>query len=169
MLYKQNLNSQVYSVLSKLDFCLAIVKFLFIACFFVSCSKIDTIDVSFSNIDGSKSPVIKVEKALTKTDRSFGLMYRKKMPENQGMLFVFPKEDIKSFWMKNTYLPLDIIYISSSKKVVSIIKNAIPLTAVSRPSLAPAKYVVEVNAGLSNNWNVVPGSVLVGDLPEALE
>ncbi len=134
-----------------------------------SCSNVDTTEVSFANLDGSNSPKIKVEKALTKNDRSFGLMFRKKMPQDHGMLFVFPTEEIKGFWMKNTYIPLDIIYISSNKKVVSIVKNAIPLTAVSRRSLAPAKYVVEVNAGLSDEWKVTPGSTLVGDLPEALE
>lgn len=134
-----------------------------------SCTKAATIELSFSNLDGTSSPVINVDKALTNSDRSFGLMYRKKMPENKGMLFVFPNEEIRSFWMKNTYLPLDIIYISSSGKVVSIVKNAIPLTQTSRPSLAPAKYVVEVNAGLADKWKIAKGSTLNGELPEALE
>ena len=70
---------------------------LFLVLLLVSCSNVDTIDISFSNLDGSKSPTIKAEKALTNSDRSFGLMYRKKMPENHGMLFVFPKEDFKGF------------------------------------------------------------------------
>ena len=83
-----------------------------------------------------------------------GLMYRKSMENHQGMLFIFPDSDYRSFYMKNTEISLDIIYISQDKQIVSIQKNAKPMDETSLPSEAPAKYVLEVNAGLSDNWNL---------------
>ena len=86
-----------------------------------------------------------------------GLMYRKSMEDNQGMLFIFPNSDYRSFYMKNTEIPLDIIYFSEEKQIVSIQKNAKPMDETSLPSEAPAKYVLEVNAGLSDTWNLGKG------------
>ena len=76
-----------------------------------------------------------------------GLMYRRSMKEDRGMLFIFPDEEERSFWMKNTYLALDILYINSSKEIVSIVENVAPKSEESIWSGAPAKYVVEVVAG----------------------
>ena len=89
-----------------------------------------------------------------------GLMYRKHMEAHQGMLFIFPDSDYRSFYMKNTEIPLDIIYISDNKEIVSIQKNAKPMDETSLPSEAPAKYVLEVNAGLSDTWNLEKGDVI---------
>lgn len=89
-----------------------------------------------------------------------GLMYRKSMEINQGMLFIFPNVDYRSFYMKNTEIPLDIIYIAEDKTVVSIQKNARPLDETSLPSEGPAKYVLEVNAGLSDQWTLEKGDVI---------
>ncbi|YCO56692.1 DUF192 domain-containing protein [Psychroserpens sp. MEBiC05023] len=86
-----------------------------------------------------------------------GLMYRDYMQTNQGMLFIFPNVDYRSFYMKNTKIPLDIIYIAEDKTVVSIQKNAQPMNEASLPSEAPAKYVLEVNAGLSDLWTLSKG------------
>lgn len=86
-----------------------------------------------------------------------GLMYRKSMRQNQGMLFIFPDETYRSFYMKNTEIPLDIIYISEDKTIVSIQKNTKPMDETSLPSEAPAKYVLEVNAGLSDIWQLEKG------------
>ena len=86
-----------------------------------------------------------------------GLMYRNSMDTHQGMLFVFENEEYKSFFMKNTKIPLDIIYINADKKIVSIQKNAKPFDETSLPSEAPAKYVLEINAGLSDQWNLQSG------------
>ncbi|GAA4279260.1 hypothetical protein GCM10022259_39850 [Aquimarina mytili] len=86
-----------------------------------------------------------------------GLMYRKSMQNNQGMLFVFSKEAPRSFYMKNTEFALDIIFIDSKNKVVSIQKNAQPFNESSLPSEGPAQYVLEVNAGLTNTWNLKSG------------
>ena len=86
-----------------------------------------------------------------------GLMYRKSMQDRQGMLFIFPDSEFRSFYMKNTEISLDIIYISEEKQIVSIQKNAKPMDETSLPSDAPAKYVLEVNAGLSETWSLEKG------------
>jgi uncharacterized membrane protein (UPF0127 family) len=86
-----------------------------------------------------------------------GLMYRTKLETNHGMLFIFPDEDFRSFYMKNTKIPLDIIYIDEAKSIVSIQKNAKPFAETSLPSDAPAKYVLEVNGGLSDEWQLKVG------------
>ncbi|MEM6725861.1 MAG: DUF192 domain-containing protein, partial [Bacteroidota bacterium] len=78
-----------------------------------------------------------------------GLMYRKSMAPNQGMLFVMPVEKPQAFWMKNTFVPLDIIFVNAAFEVVSIQANTTPLSETSLPSGKPAKYVVEVVAGFS--------------------
>ena len=89
-----------------------------------------------------------------------GLMYRDGMKNNQGMLFIFPDEDVRSFYMKNTKFPLDIIYIAEDKTIVSIQKEAQPLNETSLPSREPAKYVLEVNAGLSDEWGLSTGDLM---------
>ncbi|WGF93922.1 DUF192 domain-containing protein [Aequorivita marisscotiae] len=89
-----------------------------------------------------------------------GLMYRHSMAENQGMLFVFPNMQPRSFYMKNTYIPLDIIYLNSDKKIVSIQKNAKPLNETSLPSEAPSQYVLEVNGGLADKWALKKGDFI---------
>ncbi len=86
-----------------------------------------------------------------------GLMYRESMHNNQGMLFIFEEEAPRSFYMKNTEFPLDIIFINSQKKIVSIQKNAQPFDETSLPSEKPAQFVLEVNATLSETWNLKPG------------
>ena len=86
-----------------------------------------------------------------------GLMYRKSMESNRGMLFVFKYERPLTFYMKNTEIPLDIIYISRSKKIVNISKNTKPFDNTTLASVEPAMYVLEVNAGLTDTWNLIPG------------
>jgi len=84
-------------------------------------------------------------------------MHRGSMENNQAMLFIFPNIQMRSFYMKNTIIPLDIIYLDENKKVVSIQKNAKPMDETSLPSSAPAKYVLEINGGLSDELNIVEG------------
>lgn len=98
-----------------------------------------------------------IEIADTEFDTQTGLMYRDSMEDNQGMLFVF--EDIKprSFYMKNTRMPLDIIYADEKGKIVSFQKNAQPFNQKSLPSNLPAQYVLEINAGLADKWKLKEG------------
>lgn len=100
---------------------------------------------------------IDIEIADDDYQKQTGLMYRNSMETHQGMLFVFDKEEYKSFYMKNTKIPLDIIYINSNKKIVNIQKNTKPFDETSLPSEAPVKYVLEINAGLSDQWNLQAG------------
>ena len=98
-----------------------------------------------------------IEIAQTEYEIQTGLMYRKSMKEHQAMLFVFQKEQPRSFYMKNTEFSLDIIYISKKKKVLSIQKNTIPYDKNSLPSVEPVLYVLEIKGGLSDKWGIEIG------------
>ncbi|WP_299254988.1 DUF192 domain-containing protein [uncultured Aquimarina sp.] len=98
-----------------------------------------------------------IEIADNEYERETGLMYRKSMEEKKGMLFVQENFRPQSFYMKNTLIPLDIIYIDDKFRIVSFQKNAKPLDETSLPSGKPAKYILEINAGLSNQWNLKVG------------
>ncbi len=86
-----------------------------------------------------------------------GLMYRNSLGQDEGMLFIFPDEQRRSFYMKNTLIPLDILYFNSEKKLVSLQKNAKPYDETSLPSDANSQYVLEVNAGLADKWKLEEG------------
>ena len=100
---------------------------------------------------------IEVEFAKNDEERALGLMYRSSMDEHQGMWFIFPEEAPRSFYMRNTEIPLDIIYLDKDKNVVSIAKNARPYDETSLPSEKPAMYVLEINGGLSDKWGIEKG------------
>jgi len=100
---------------------------------------------------------VDIEIADDDAKRMQGLMYRDSMAENHAMLFVFPDEDERSFWMKNTIIPLDIIYVNAKNQIITTQKNAVPYSEDSIPSNGPAKYVVEVNAGFCERHSVKPG------------
>jgi hypothetical protein len=88
-------------------------------------------------------------------------MYRDTMPENAGMLFFMETEEIQSFWMKNTILSLDIIFVNSDKHIVSIHQNCKPYSLDQIISEKPALYVVEVNAGYTNRNGIKTGDQIV--------
>jgi uncharacterized membrane protein (UPF0127 family) len=101
-----------------------------------------------------------VEIPATQSQMEYGLMNRSHLDCDKGMLFVFGKEGNYSFWMKNTLIPLDIIWINSSQNVVYIKKNAQPCTPDYCPSIVPrknAKYVLEINGGLSDKYEIKVG------------
>lgn len=101
--------------------------------------------------------ILDIEIADNEFETQTGLMYRDSMKENRGMLFVFPDSRPRSFYMKNTRFPLDIIYLDDNNTIVSFQENAQPLNENSLPSNAPAKYVLEVNAGLVKKWQLEVG------------
>lgn len=101
---------------------------------------------------------IDVEIAETEETRHLGLMYRENMQEDQGMLFLFPAEEYQSFYMKNTIMPLDIMFVNSKKQVVKIHKNTVPYSEKSLPSMRPAIYVIEVVAGFADKYKIKEGS-----------
>ena len=83
-----------------------------------------------------------------------GLMFVRSMPETTGMLFIYDDDSIRSIWMKNTYIPLDILFARSDGTVVSIDRDAVPLTLNSRASAEPARYVLELNAGTTRRMGI---------------
>ena len=93
--------------------------------------------------------------------RETGLMYRQSMEENRGMLFIFENEQPRGFYMKNTYIPLDLIFLNSKNKIVNIAKDARPEDLSTIPSNVPAQYVLEVNAGMADSWNLQVGDSLI--------
>jgi len=108
-----------------------------------------------------------VEIADTSQKQALGLMFREDMPADQGMLFIFPHEAPRSFWMKNTRIPLDIMYFDKDLKLVSISADTPPCKVTrcpSYPSTAPAQYVLELNAGSAMELGVKLGDRLVVDL-----
>ncbi|MEM8928676.1 MAG: DUF192 domain-containing protein [Bacteroidota bacterium] len=98
-----------------------------------------------------------VEFAETDYEVQTGLMYRDSMEDYQSMLFIFPDVAMHSFYMKNTEFPLDILFIDENQRIVSFQKNAQPLNESGLSSKLPVKYVLEINAGLSDQWNLVEG------------
>lgn len=100
---------------------------------------------------------IDIEVADNDYERETGLMYRSAMQNHQGMLFVFDNEQYLAFYMKNTIIPLDILYINSDQKIIDIYKNTIPYSEEALPSSAIAKYVLEVNGGLTDEWQITIG------------
>ena len=98
-----------------------------------------------------------IELAETAYETETGLMYRESMKPDQGMLFVFEDEQPHNFYMKNTYIPLDLFFITKDQKIATIIKNARPLDETSLPSEVPVQYVLEVNAGSAATWNIQEG------------
>jgi len=100
---------------------------------------------------------IDVELAQDDAKRQLGLMYRDKLGENQGMLFVFGREEMQAFWMKNTVLPLDMIFVNSKDEIVTIHKNTTPYSEQSYATTKPAQFVVEVNAGFTDRHKISVG------------
>ena len=100
---------------------------------------------------------LKLEHANTPLSRSLGLMWRNHLPENGGMLFSFNQEAAQSFWMKNTLIPLDIIFLDSSYQVVKIHKNAQPQDLTGIPSEKPSQYVIELVGGSAEKFGLMEG------------
>ncbi len=100
-----------------------------------------------------------LEVAANEADRARGLMERQSMPADAGMLFVFDRERYLSFWMKNTLIPLDILYLDDAGRIVTIAQMK-PLDETGVPTRAPARYAVELNAGTARRLGVRVGDVL---------
>lgn len=131
----------------------------------------------FADSRGTKVPIttilippdIKIEAELAQDDetRMRGLMFRESMPENAGMLFVFPYTDRHSFWMKNTLIPLDLIWLNERKEIVYVV-TAPPCKGDPCDSYVPmqkARYVLELNGGFLKKHNIPLGTRLEFTLP----
>lgn len=112
--------------------------------------------------------VLQVELASTPEQRSRGLMFREDLPEDGGMLFIFPSDRVVSFWMKNTPLPLSIAFIDAEKRIVNI-DDMQPYDETSHPSAGPIRYALEVHQGWFARHGIVAGDSVTFYLPDNLE
>jgi uncharacterized protein len=104
-----------------------------------------------------RSSAVDVEVARTSAEQQQGLMFRQSLAPDAGMLFVFTVDGDHAFWMKNTLIPLDMIFIAADASVVGVVESAEPQTTVPRSVHAPSRYVLEVNGGWSAAHQVKKG------------
>ena len=114
-------------------------------------------ELTFTDSLGNTKIKIDLEIADNEYERQLGLMNRKSMEETQGMLFIFQYERMQSFWMRNTLIPLDMMFVNKNNKIITIHKNTKTLSAQSYPSTAPAIYVVELVGGFTDKYNIIVG------------
>ncbi|MCH2110637.1 MAG: DUF192 domain-containing protein, partial [Polyangiaceae bacterium] len=105
----------------------------------------------------NQAPALDVELALSNEHHRHGLMFRPELTDDQGMLFLFRNQEIRSFWMRNTCLALDMIFIDSQGVIVGIVEEVPPMNEKSRSVPCPANAVLEVPAGWSRRYGVRPG------------
>ncbi|RMG10430.1 MAG: DUF192 domain-containing protein [Deltaproteobacteria bacterium] len=103
---------------------------------------------------------VRVELALTGDEKARGLMHRESLPEGRGMLFIFPDEEVRTFWMKNTLIPLDMIFIRKDGTVAGIVHSAEPLTTTPRTVGKASKYVLEVPGGTCRAGGIDTGTTV---------
>jgi uncharacterized membrane protein (UPF0127 family) len=102
-----------------------------------------------------------VELAVTWEQQAQGLMFRQSMPEDHGMLFLYESEGPRSMWMKNTYIPLDILFIGGDGRILSIAERTVPLSLSTISSGRPAKAVLELNGGTADRLGIRPGDLVL--------
>ena len=105
--------------------------------------------------------------ATTPEQQKRGLMYIRELPASTGMLFVYREDDYHSMWMKNTYIPLDMIFARSDGTVSSIIADTVPLTLKTQAAMEPVRYVLELNAGTARRLAIGTASRLLWDGDES--
>ncbi|TCM57278.1 hypothetical protein C8J36_10268 [Rhizobium sp. PP-F2F-G48] len=121
--------------------------------------------LTIRTLDG-KTHAFTVELAVNSDQRAQGLMYRREMAADHGMLFDFAQTRPVMMWMKNTFLPLDMLFLSKSGKVETVHQNAVPQSEAIIDSRVPVAYVVELNAGTAKELAITPGAQV--NLPATL-
>ncbi len=112
-------------------------------------------------IETKSGPVVlDVEIAATDPARQHGLMFRRELPANQGMIFLFDGEQQISMWMKNTYIPLDMVFVGDDWRIVHIARDAEPLSTSIIPSVRPASRVLEIAGGQAEKLGLAAGDTL---------
>jgi uncharacterized membrane protein (UPF0127 family) len=109
---------------------------------------------------GARKVAFRVEVARTPEQQARGLMYREHLDPDAGMLFVSEAPRLQVFWMKNTLIPLDMIFIGGDRRIVGIVADAEPRTLTARKVDAPSQYVLEIGGGLSARLGIRPGQTL---------
>jgi len=108
--------------------------------------------------EGRPEVRVQVELARTSQERERGLMFREQLDADSGMLFLYQQEGILAFWMRNTLIPLDMIFISADHRVVGIVENAEPQTDTVRKVDEPSQFVLEVNGGFAAAHGIAAGT-----------
>lgn len=127
---------------------------------------LDEVTGTFTAITGRESTFV-LEVADTPETRSRGLMHRRTLPADRGMVFRFPREEDQTFYMKNTHIPLDMVFVDSRMQVVGVVENARPLTLTTRSVGRPSRYVIELNAHAVRTNGIGPGTRVLFDPPLA--
>lgn len=103
---------------------------------------------------------VRVEVARTVAERQRGLMFREHMADDAGMIFLFEQPQQLAFWMHNTYIPLDMIFIRADMTVLGVVENAEPRTDDSRQVPGASQYVLETNAGFARKHGITAGNLV---------
>jgi len=119
-----------------------------------------TPQVTIIGVDNSTRAMVKVELAETPDTRELGLMYRNHLDDSAGMLFIFPSAGTQQFWMKNTVIPLDMLFADSEGKVLGIVANAQPYSEALLGGFPGTEYVLEVNGGFAATHHIAVGDRL---------
>ncbi len=119
----------------------------------------------FTRADGTTTRTFRLEIASTEPEREKGLMFRKEMKPHRGMLFIFPSDTVQSFWMKNTYISLDMIFVNSARRVVGVLENVPVLNEAPRTVGVPGQYVIELVAGAAKDQGIAVGAEFVPETP----
>jgi len=127
---------------------------------FVQAAELQTLEIA------SKTGVhaFQVELAITPEEKEHGLMFRRELPEGQGMLFDFQFDQNVAFWMKNTYIPLDMLFIRADGRILRIAENTEPLSERNIPSGGPVRAVLEVIGGTAKKLGIAAGDRVGGSI-----
>jgi len=109
---------------------------------------------------GGSAYKFEIELATTPDERERGLMFRKSLGANAGMLFMYPDEEPVAFWMKNTLIPLDMLFIKADGHIVHVARNAVPLDETPIASGQPVKAVLEINGGAADALGIKEGDTV---------
>ena len=122
--------------------------------------RFDSDELTIWTADGGRHRFA-VELALNPAQRAQGLMFRTRMAADAGMLFVYPTEEPVAMWMKNTHLPLDMLFIRGDGRIVNIVEGTVPFSLETIPSGQAVKAVLELNAGTVARLDIKPGDLVV--------
>ncbi len=130
-------------------------------------TSLPTVTVTLASPQGVESVPFVMEVASTQESRTKGLMFRDSLGANEGMLFLYPQQQRLSFWMKNTLIPLDMVFVANDWTVVGVLENVPPLNETPRFIDANSQYVLEFKAGTAQRVGIVKGTAVrvKGELP----
>lgn len=154
-------------LLSNIRGALAALTLLFAACAAAQTSDADTLNRLFASsplqiaTSDARLHAFHMWIADNEPRRARGLMFVKHMDDNAGMLFIYPESQPISMWMKNTYIPLDMLFVSAEGRVVKIVENTTPQSLDTIDSGQPVRAVIELNAGAAGRLHLRPGSLVI--------